>query len=98
MLIKSNKESDFKNFPIIKEKSFFVDQRSNEWLDLRKIYLPVGNPTNIYENYIFQDDWVEKLFHLIVGCIGELYVMYNVEWSKLFHNFKFVNRSRDIVR
>ncbi len=30
------------------------------------------------------------MFHLIVNSIGERYVMYNIDWSKIFPGYQFV--------
>jgi len=90
--IPSSLEIDIKNYNELLEKSILIPQRSNEWFKLRKIYLPNGvNKENIYDNYIFEDDWVEKIFHLIKGSIGEQYIMYKTDWNKLFPGYKFIN-------
>lgn len=92
-LIPSCSEKDIINFPILLKKSILVAQRSKKWFDLRKIFLPKGRTEvrNDYANYKFTVSWVTDLFHLIVGSMAEQYIMYNIDWSKLFPGYKFVN-------
>jgi hypothetical protein len=91
MQIIGDEQDTFIRHQELVDKSFFVAQRSKEWFDLRAIYLPSGNPTNIYADYVLKDSWVIDLFHLIVGSIAEQYVMYNVDWSLIFPGYRFTN-------
>ena len=92
-IIKSTKEDEY-NFDIIpefKKHCNFSDQRSEEWFSLRKIYPP--NKTikdNKYTDYPRTKHWIKEIYHLIAGSIGEQYIMYNINWERLFIGYKFI--------
>ena len=88
-LIPSSTLLDIINFEELVAKSYLVAQRSVEWFELRKKYILIEK--NFYDDFKFDDMWVKNLFHLIVGSIGEQYVMYRVDWSKLFNGYRFIN-------
>jgi hypothetical protein len=75
-----------------KNKIIFVEQRSREWFEMRKIYPPNNVEKNDKIYYCNNDkNSIKDNFHFIVGSIGEQYVMFNVEWSKIFPNYKFIS-------
>ncbi len=83
---------DFETIPEFKKHVNFVDQRSSEWFDLRKIYPPNNViKDNKYTNYPRTENWIKEIYHLIVGSIGEQYVMYNINWNKIFDGYEFIN-------
>jgi hypothetical protein len=88
--IPSSNLIELESFDEIIEKSYLVAQRSKEWFELRKKYI-FTSKKNIYDDFVFDHLWINKLFHLIVGSIGEQYVMYRVDWSKIFTKYKFIN-------
>lgn len=96
--IPSCDKSKLSKFPEIQQQSLFINQRSNEWFEARKVkYFPLGiidkDQTNEYNKYNFEltKSWVNDLFHLIGGCIGELNIMYGIDWTKLFPGYEFIN-------
>ena len=93
-ILKSTGEHEY-NFDLIpefKKHTSFVDQRSKEWFELRNIYPPNNIvKDNKYFNYPRTENWIKKLYHLIVGSIGEQYVMYNIDWNKIFDGYTFIN-------
>lgn len=92
-IIHSSKEQDynFDNIPEFKSKSSFVNQRSLEWFELRNLYPPSNIiKDNKYTDYPRTENWINKLYHLICGSIGEQYVMFNIDWEKIFKGYKFI--------
>jgi hypothetical protein len=93
-IIKSTDEKQY-NFDIIpefKKHISFVDQRSEEWFKLREIYPPNNViKDNKYTNYPRSENWIKEIYHLIVGSIGEQYVMYNIDWNKIFNGYEFIS-------
>lgn len=93
-ILKSTGENDyeFDLIPQFKKYTSFVDQRSKEWFELRNIYPPNNIvKDNKYFNYPRTKNWIKELYHLIVGSIGEQYVMYNIDWNKIFDGYVFIN-------
>jgi hypothetical protein len=80
---------DIDQHPELIKSSILVTQRSDEWFELRKKFLPIGGLKN--KDYNSSDNWITELYHLYVGSIGEQYVMYNVNWGECFPSYKFVN-------
>jgi hypothetical protein len=84
IIIKSTNKSDydFESIPEFTKNIKFIDQRSKEWFNFRKIYPP--NKKNIIDD--------EKINHnYISGSIGEQYLMFNVDWNKIFPDYHFVS-------
>ena len=92
-IIKSTNEREY-NFDIIpefKKHIDFSDQRSEEWFNLRKIYPPNNTiKDNKYTNYPRTTHWIKEIYHLIAGSICEQYIMYNIDWAKIFDGYKFI--------
>ena len=65
--IPSCKLTEIENFEELINKSYLVSQRFPEWFELRKKY--ISDEKNGYTD--LDHTWVNKLFHLIVGSIGE---------------------------
>jgi len=87
----NEKDYDFDKIPEFINKVSFVNQRSPEWFELRKIYPPCGiTKFNKYTDYPRTDKWINDLYHLICGSIGEQYVMFNINWSEIFNGYKFI--------
>ena len=74
-----------------KDKIIFVEQRSREWFEMRKIYPPNNVEKNDKVYYCTDKNLIKDFFHFIIGSIGEQYVMFNVNWSEIFPNYKFIS-------
>jgi len=87
IIIKSTNidDYDFNLIPEFKNNVKFIDQRSNEWFELRKIYPP-------NKKYIKNDSQSKiDIKNYISGSIGEQYIMFNVDWNKIFPNYHFIS-------
>jgi hypothetical protein len=82
---------NFDKISEFKSKASFVNQRSPEWFELRKLYPPSNIiKDNKYMNYPRTKNWINELYHLICGSIGEQYVMFNIDWENIFKGYKFI--------
>ncbi len=89
--IPSCAEDDLAAFPEFQKQVCFCSQRSPEWFAFRDKYPPNGKiKENAYQNYEASNSWVKDLFHLIAGSLGELVVMYGIDWSRVFPGYTFV--------
>jgi len=72
----------------IQERCYSCDQRSDEWVELLSKYQCGQNRGVIpYDG----DDWVKFYYHLIRGCIAELLVLYNTDFSSMFGDYIMIN-------
>lgn len=87
----NEKDYDFNKIPEFINKVSFVNQRSNEWFELRKLYPPSNIiKDNKYTDYPRTEKWINDIYHLICGSIGEQYVMFNIDWENIFNGYKFI--------
>ena len=59
-----------------------INQRSNEWLELIKFYC-CGNSTGIIP--FTQGNYVKHYYNLIRGCIIELFIIHNLDFTSLLN-------------
>ena len=65
----------------VKNRAIMVDQRTLEWKELLQKYT-CGKCTQVIDYK--EDDWVEYYYNLIRGCIIEIIIIKNFDFTELF--------------